>query len=270
MARREDIVNTIWDELDHLSDDALMLYVWSWTNLKCGMAGIYPITRRKLVEGRFDAGRLDAALAECETEGLLRYEKNVLWNVARVKRISGISEQMGKSIAKDLAEIAPSNSLLAAFLDKYGSHPQIKPHLTLTRGSGDPHPKVDTEPDRRGSGEGHETLPGRSRDRDIEIVEVPENYQPILEALDRVAFSRALPSPNVASSIKACRDFAHRDLPVEVDKFAHWWIDGPGEKRKLKDIVGAWRNWLRRGDEVQTAPDFDPSPYEQQVREVSV
>jgi hypothetical protein len=163
VARREDIVNTIWDELDHLSDDGLMLYIWSWTNTKCGMAGIYKVARRKLVEGRFSEERLDAALAELEEEGLLRYVNGVLWNCARVKRLSAISQNIAKSIAKDLGEIDPANPIVAEFVSRYGGHPELKGLQTLCQGSQDPPENVGVEPNLKGSRKGLETLPGRGR-----------------------------------------------------------------------------------------------------------
>ena len=152
MARREDIVNTFWDDVDHLSDDAVMLYVWSWTNTKCGMAGIYRIARRKVIEGRFEDDRLKAALDELEADGKLRYVDGVLWNCARVSRLSGISENYAKSIARDLREVA-TNPLAGEFLKRYGDHPKLKGHLTL----GEPSAKGlngPNKPDSEGLGKG--------------------------------------------------------------------------------------------------------------------
>lgn len=161
MARREDIVNTIWDELDHLSNDAVLLYVWSWTNPRCGMAGVYKVPQRRLLEGRLEDPL--PALSELVRDGKLRYEDGVLWNVARVKRLSHISEQIAKSIAKDLAEIDPSNPVYLEFVERYGSHPKLEGHLRVTRGSSEGRENPIAEPIRRGSPEGHPTLPGRGR-----------------------------------------------------------------------------------------------------------
>jgi hypothetical protein len=163
MARHEDIVNTIWDDLDHLSDDAFMLYVWSFTNLKCGMAGIYPVTRRKLIEGRFDDARLTAALDELEQDGKLFYVDGVLWNKARVQRLSYISDQIAKSIARDLAEVDGANPLLGRFVERYGSHPKLDPHLTLTRASLEGQQSGSVKGKVRPSTEGHPTLPSQGQ-----------------------------------------------------------------------------------------------------------
>ncbi len=68
----------------------------------------------------------------------------------------------------------------------------------------------------------------------------------IVRRLDHVAFSRGAKPPKVDAALKVCADFADRDLDAEVEKFAHYWVDGPGEKRPLTDVAWAWRNWLER------------------------
>ena len=183
MARHEDIVNTFWDDVDHLSDDAVLLYLWSWTNQKCGMAGIYKIARRKLAEGRLDEARLEAALAELEGDGKLRYADGVLWNCARIKRLSMVSENIAKSIARDVGEIDTGNPLLPAFLERYGKHPKLEPHLTLVRPSGEGQENGSTKGKLRPSGEGRATLPGQGqgsgqgKGEDQEFQEWLEHYR---------------------------------------------------------------------------------------------
>lgn len=139
MARREDVVNSIYDDLDHLSNDALAVYIWSWTNKSCGMAGIYKIPKRKIYEGRLDADTLDAALAELDAEGLLFYEQNVLWVKGRIKRLSHVNEPIGKSIARDLNDLKPDHPLLVRLVDKYSEVDRIwskvEEHLNFTRTS---------------------------------------------------------------------------------------------------------------------------------------
>jgi hypothetical protein len=72
-------------------------------------------------------------------------------------------------------------------------------------------------------------------------------FQEILHTLDKVAFSRGVTQPKVDAAVGVCRDFADKlDLDTEVEKFAHYWIDGPGEKRDLTDVAWSWRQWLDR------------------------
>jgi hypothetical protein len=164
VARNENVVNTIWDDLDHLGDDAFMLYVWSFTNTKCGMAGMYPVTRRTLIEGRFDNARLTAALSELEADDKLFYVDGVLWNKGRVANLSGykdgkLSEFIAKSIAKDLRAIDPSNPLLARFVERYGSHPKLEGLRTLLGPPGEGLSTQSQSQTGRPSSEGLETLP---------------------------------------------------------------------------------------------------------------
>jgi hypothetical protein len=46
MARREDFDNSLWSDPDFLAltPQARLLYIWSWTNPRCGMAGIYKLS----------------------------------------------------------------------------------------------------------------------------------------------------------------------------------------------------------------------------------
>lgn len=269
-------MNTIWDDLEHLSDDAFMLYVWSWTNPKCGMAGVYRIARHKLVEGRFDDVRLTAALAECEDDGLLRYQGGVLWNVARVKRLSGISKNYAKSIVRDLREVEGS-PLVGEFLARYGGHEKIVEELEeqglsnpsgthgthpepMAKGSGqDGSTEPNTEPLPMGSathhGHGYGPGPGSSPSRPVGEAEIPTLYRYVVAAMERVAFARGIPSPSPSSLAQVCQDFDGRDLEREADEFTHYWTEGPGAKLPLSDTSWAFRKWLGRGGKSSpTAP----------------
>lgn len=285
-------MNTIWDELDHLSDDGLMLYVWSWTNTKCGMAGVYKVARRKLVEGRFDDERLTAALVELEAEGLLKYVQGVLWNCARVKRLSGISDQIAKSIAKDLAEVDGTNPIAAEFVDRYGKHPKLKGRLTLNRPSGDPQEKVDVEPDSRPSGEGHPTLPGRGRGRgsgkgsgkenNVDLESLPADAdqrlatatQRCLPILQRVAEARGAKPIGLLAVYRAVESFPTKPHAQVAGEVEHWTIHGNGARKPAKDVVARFRNFLDgAADELRVAGQpggTDRSKYNAKVREVQV
>jgi hypothetical protein len=266
MARHEDIVNTIWDDLDHLSDDGFMLYVWSFTNTKCGMAGIYPVTRRKLVEGRFDDVRLTTALAELKEDDKLFYVDGVLWNKARVSRLSGydkrkISETIAKSIAKDLRAISPANSLHGRFIERYGSHPNLEGHLSLSIPPGGGLSTESQSQIGRGSPGGHQTPPcqGTGQGQGKDVVSVPDHVSPHLQELDHVAHDRGL-TLNVASTVKACEEFGTCDLARESKRFRHFYIDGDGENRRMKDVAGAWRSWLENAPAARASRKSGPKP----------
>ncbi len=140
MARKEDVRNTFWSDLDEvLSNDALLLYIWSFTNERCSASGIYPCPRRLLLEGRLEPDALDVALAECEAAGKLRYEAGVLWSVTRVKHLGWKTPNAAKSIANDLAQLDPDNPIRIEFLARYDGFPWGKDGKgSLTLGDGLP------------------------------------------------------------------------------------------------------------------------------------
>ena len=72
----------------------------------------------------------------------------------------------------------------------------------------------------------------------------PSAYPEILSALDAIAFTRGRPSPKVPAVEATCAEHAHLDLKAEVAKFAHYFTEGPGAKRKLDDVAWKWRQWL--------------------------
>jgi hypothetical protein len=76
-------------------------------------------------------------------------------------------------------------------------------------------------------------------------IEVPPSLTPLVETLNRVVEGKSARPLKIRAALKACSDFADRNLGVESDKFRHYWLDGAGENRRLRDVAGAWRNWLR-------------------------
>lgn len=120
MSRREDFDNGLWSkpEFEALSKDAGLLYIWSWTNTKVGMAGIYEVGRRAMTESKLELTELDGALAELEAYRFAFYEGGVLWVRARVKRLRPQSEQMAKSIARGLAAISREHPFFTSFIEE--------------------------------------------------------------------------------------------------------------------------------------------------------
>jgi hypothetical protein len=248
VARNENVVNTIWDDLDHLGDDAFMLYIWSFTNTKCGMGGIYPVTRRKLIEGRFDDARLTPALAELEADDKLFYLNGVLWNKARVSNLSGyadgkLSEFIAKSIAKDLRSIPSSNPLLAQFIERYGGHPKLEGFLTPFRPSpGGLSSQSQSQMDRPSS-EGLKTLPwqgqGQGQGLDSGSGEVEEG--------------------------KAKEDFSPQtnELALRICSILQGGVDGLSNSDKGRPWPGPKRPTI-----IRLAADCDPALAESVARDV--
>jgi hypothetical protein len=73
---------------------------------------------------------------------------------------------------------------------------------------------------------------------------ISSTAQFVLNVLDDVAFTRNVSSPKVPAVEETCAEFEHLDLEAEVRKFAHYWTEGPGEKRKCDDVAWKWRQWL--------------------------
>lgn len=119
--RREDINNSIWDDedFDALGNNAALLYIWSFTNPRCGMAGIYRVKRRHLCEGRLRGKALDAALAELAEARMLFYTDGFAWVRSRVKNMRTKGDPMKRSIRKDYDSLPPDHPFREAFCAEY-------------------------------------------------------------------------------------------------------------------------------------------------------
>lgn len=83
------------------------------------------------------------------------------------------------------------------------------------------------------------------------------NYPAVLAALERVTFARSAASVTPDSVNRCCEQFADRDLEAEAERFAHYWTDGPGAKKSLKNVGWAWRNWLERARPAESKAPRD-------------
>ena len=131
MARREDIVNDIWDDppFCDLSGPAQHIYLWSFTNPKVNMAGLYKVQLFEFGAGKWSEDVRDQAVAELVELGLLVYERPWLWVVARVKRIVARNPYVARSIAADIARMDVDHPLRVAWLERYGDFPWLRNEL---------------------------------------------------------------------------------------------------------------------------------------------
>lgn len=172
MSRREDIDNGIWSDPDFetLSLEATVLYLWSWTNPLCGMAGIYKVSTRPMTDSKVPAEKIEATLTELSEARFAFHQDGVMFVRTRVKHMRQKTEQIAKSIRTDVAKIAVDHPLRAAWITENASAPWLVRFLgagwetdcqaTLTGASPDPQAVGSPEPDPRPSVEGHVTLPG--------------------------------------------------------------------------------------------------------------
>lgn len=101
------------------------------------------------------------------------------------------------------------------------------------------------------------------------LATVDSSLHPYLANLNRVVEGKERARPlNIAAAVKACGDFADRDLATEADKFGHYFLDGAGQNRKLKDVAGTWRNWLRNAPSAKTARRQPEHPADRRIREL--
>lgn len=131
-SRYEMIDNGCWADFDDvdLSMPATLLYVWTWANPKCGMAGVYRVTHRAMTESRVPLEDIPGALAELERHRFVFYRDGWLFVRARVKRLKTGGPTTGTSIARDVAR-CPVADLLGMFLDEYRGSPDVPPGSML-------------------------------------------------------------------------------------------------------------------------------------------
>lgn len=123
MSRREDVDNAIWSDPDFegLSPAAKLTYLWSFTNPRCGMAGIYQVSLRAVTfETGLSVEQAQAAMGELERHRFVFFDGKVLWIRARVKHLRSRHPNFAKSIWKDVERVA-SHPFAAWFLTLYGS-----------------------------------------------------------------------------------------------------------------------------------------------------
>lgn len=142
MSRREDFDNALWSDPDFLalSPEARMTYIWTWTNPRCGMAGIYKTAPvQAAMETGLSEEAVRGALVELGEAQFAFYVGNVLWVRSRVKHLRQKTTQIAKAIRNDLAKIADDHPLKAQFMATYKGHSWLQDyigtegHVTLTR-----------------------------------------------------------------------------------------------------------------------------------------
>lgn len=123
MARTEDFNVGLWSdpEFEPLSQDAALLYIWSWTNAHTSWSGLYTVGRATIcLQAKVPDERLDAALAELAGVGWLQYIDGVMWVRGRVKNIRSKSRRMATSVVRDLARVPEEHPLRRQWMDRYG------------------------------------------------------------------------------------------------------------------------------------------------------
>jgi hypothetical protein len=172
VGRREDFDNALWSDPDFLalSPEARMTYIWSWTNPRCGMAGIYKVApAQAALETGYPVETVLAALAELSEAQFAFYESNVLFVRTRARRLRTKSQQIAKAIRNDLMGVSDSHPLKGQFLSLYADQPWLRPYIgegraSVNGSSVEVHANQPSGPDQvslaRASTEAGATLPG--------------------------------------------------------------------------------------------------------------
>jgi hypothetical protein len=296
MSRTEDIDNEIWDDEDYadLSPHSKLLYLWSWTNTRCGMAGLYKVTRSSMLATKIPEDQLDAVLAELADARFLYYEKGVIWVRSRAKRLRSKSPQMAKSVAKDVAKLADDHPMRIAFMNEYRDAAWLRGHLPTTYrepiGNLSEKP-MDTEDSDRLSGTSREVPrtrtrtgtrerdEGRGRGRRAENRRVDQTQPPADFPADRLPVLRScLAELHDAWEQRGgriepqCRGVGLAMLRnLECDhltiakKLRHWLLAGNGQSVSSDDVAGRFGDWVAKEPRgkpslavvgANTPPDF--------------
>lgn len=152
MSRREDIDNAVWTDPDFadLSADAKLLYLWSFTNPACGMAGLYKASHGLAC---FQTGltpkRAERSVGELTAARFLYWEDGVIWVRSRVKHLWNRHERIATSVFNDVQKIPVGHPLRRAFLMEYAGDEDfgerlapLVDELSLKRESNETHKRV--------------------------------------------------------------------------------------------------------------------------------
>lgn len=191
MSRREDVQTGIWSDPDFLdlSAEAKVVYLWSFTNPRCGMAGLYKVAGRiAQFETGLDPERFEAAMAELQAGGFVRFEKSVLWVRSRLKHMRSRTDQIAKSALSDIRSVGVDHPLSQALIAEYvdcdweflaealrglseGQPPSMDPRPRLPRTSDDAQPSVHGKGKGKGSSKGSSSTSGGREPEPDEFVD---------------------------------------------------------------------------------------------------
>lgn len=123
MSRREDISNTIWDDPDfaELTAPAKLVYLWSFTNPRCNMAGLYKVPVRHIgAETGLTDSRVEKALSELQARRFIYFDGTVLWVRSRVRHIRTKTPLMARSVVRTVEEFG-NHPFVQGFEQEYPS-----------------------------------------------------------------------------------------------------------------------------------------------------
>ena len=124
MSNYEYVETRIWSDptFEALCPNAKLLYLWSFTNPRCNLPGIYKATVRQMsVETGIGPKRVEVALEELEGASLLYYDRTWIFVRARVKYMHNPSPNTAKGIYNEVKKLDAHHPYTQAFLFLYGA-----------------------------------------------------------------------------------------------------------------------------------------------------
>lgn len=118
----EYVETRIWSDptFEALTPNAKLVYLWSFTNPRCNLPGIYKATVRQMsVETGVRVKGVEQALEELEGSSLLYYDRTWLFVRARVKYLHNPSPNTAKGICNEVKKLEPDHPYTQAFLFLY-------------------------------------------------------------------------------------------------------------------------------------------------------
>lgn len=73
----------------------------------------------------------------------------------------------------------------------------------------------------------------------------------VLAGVAQVAAAKQCPCPPHDRVLRLCDRFSDRDLTVDIEEFAHYWLDGKGENGPIRDVARTLGNWLKRAPSAE-------------------
>jgi len=178
MSRREDVDNAVWSDTDFFrcTPEAKLLYLWSFTNPRCGMAGIYKVPLEVVALETGLAERTDTAMDELVAADFLAYEDEVLFVRSRVKHLRTRTPNVATSIGNDVQAINPAHSLRRRFLEMHPETGWLGEVLAgLKRESAEVHEKADKQRESSTLEGTSNEVPGKGKGRArVKAIEEPQ------------------------------------------------------------------------------------------------
>lgn len=121
MSRQNDIDDAIWEDIQHLSPEAKLVYIWSFTNPRPGMAGLYKVRAATIAhETGYTDGQVAEALAELERERFAFHDGSWMYVRARVKKLRTRTVQMCRAVARQVSECPPDHPYRLMLVEQDG------------------------------------------------------------------------------------------------------------------------------------------------------